>query len=103
MSDEVSLELQQELFELTDWIPAGYDPKVYGRAAPPPYSLGWILRMLPERRIKVRNFAGESVGWSAQYNLPGGRGREINCEAETPENAVAKLCIALIKEGVITL
>lgn len=89
-----------ELFELTGWM--GEDMR---------YTLGYLVRKMPDKRFKLRNF--HKRGWSAQYSFDLKtpiwsdvvnsyvKKMEYMEEAETPEDAVCKLLIKLIKENIV--
>lgn len=81
----ISYELQQ----LSGWL---YD----GRGG---YSLGYLLRKLPG--VKLEQI--DKDYWNAQTSYDDGT--EIpdykSCDADTPEDAAALLCIELFKQGVL--
>jgi hypothetical protein len=116
MSDEVaSLELSKELYELTEWNDTDYvheaedyDGKVWHvkhrmEVLPPSYNypaytLGYLLRKLPPHYAV---WIGPSGSGYAEQIIGPQRLNDIGEQGDTPENAAAKLCIELIKQGVI--
>lgn len=122
-----SLELCKELYELSGWegydrwYMTGPDGRVIGTATPrifkhdrdyaagyrttvPAYDLGYLLRKLPSIAIEAK-FAqvlklGEKryMAWVA--NDEDGYD-ETEAIADTPEDAACKLCISLLKSGIL--
>ena len=85
-------EPSKELFELSGWL----DPMADGRRATPSspyYSLGFILRKLPE---KISLDHGVD-GWNCYHY-----GFSIRAHADTPEDAACRLAIELFKQGILT-
>lgn len=105
MSDVVSLDLSRELYELSGWDGTGqwyvsysgegWELKPYldqeALDEAPAYSLGYLIRRLQPITLE-RSIEGV---WMAYQRFDE---REA---ADTPEDCVAKLCIKLIKQGVI--
>lgn len=102
-----SLELCKTLFELSGWSePVNaywYADGLYNeyQTAPetelvsPAYDLGYMLRKLPQPRSLTETYLDpRTLGWKASC-------REFDGLAETPEDAAAKLCIALFKQGIL--
>ena len=112
-----SLELCQELYELSGWkTDDWYDLDENGEPMPhlateediyggepgqylPAYDLGYLLRKLPPTTaIMHANKRGyEAYIVSLELKLHGQRHF-----ADSPEDAAAKLCIELFKQGVLT-
>lgn len=101
-NNTASTELCAELYALTGWDENGQH-----------YTLGFLLRQLPGTRVKLRNVVD---GWWAQWGNDKGKARMVESHrsgilitkkneysffAEVPEDAVCKLLIELIKEGVL--
>lgn len=112
-----SLDLCKELYKLSGWRDGGFEYTPYGDVIKvsgvsfkaektgfyPAYDLGYLLRKLP------KEYGGDSLGlvvidpefgsrdgmWECGYE-------QFFCNADTPEDAAAKLCIELIKQKVIT-
>lgn len=119
MSNVASLELCKELYELSGWF--GTYANYYlidgiGSLRPaiktedswpgnqlvleaPAYDLGYLIRKLPEN--KAVEYSDEN-GWAAIYDDRIASGVVVRKEAKTPEDALCKLCIELIKQKVIT-
>jgi hypothetical protein len=123
-----SLELCKELYELSGWIQYfdwHYDEdgqlKKYVEGSVftgiPAYPLGYLLRKLPKTldlgKPKVRDLHIVAGGdcWVAdyKYRMPSQQQEWMHMydkakltEATTPEDAVAKLCIELFKQGILT-
>jgi hypothetical protein len=117
-----SLELCEELYGLSDWfdtyakyyeldripqllpsITIGNEPLGVHQLVmkAPAYSLDYLLRQLPNKRVKLRNYSDGH--WKCQYTLDIGRHVKDYIEhADTPEDAAAKLAIELFKQGVLT-
>lgn len=118
MGNVAELSLCKELYELSGWetgkswdmrVPAaGYEPDRYT----PKYGLGYLLRKLP----KYIGYASQSCrlglfpqgftntgasDWCASYDTYKGEIYLLQT-ADTPEDAVAKLCIELFKQGILT-
>lgn len=103
-----SLELCKELYELSGWNEAEalrqeihFDPNSLVNSAYtlPRYDLGYLMRELPEVTVVFRQRAGTS--WRCHYN-PEDSIATLGCEADTPEDAAAKLAIELFKQGILT-
>lgn len=117
MIDVASRELCKELYKLSGWTndgptwfkAKGKHWKTYNRIPTvknsqdrlPAYDLGFVLRKLP------KHLSGPSpltltyiIGnyWQASYGYYESVQRE---NADTPEDAAAKLCIQLIKQGIL--
>lgn len=119
-----SLELAKELYELSGWRDAhahwveddGWyieypHPHYSNGLYLPAYDLGYLLRKLPPKIDVVNSSAyayltltrkseaykhfGDKGLWGARY------GKDIAAVASTPEDACAKLCIELIKQGIL--
>lgn len=120
------LSLCKELYELSGWrdtsefyvngmLQHGIDTAFEDHAIKtnypgysPAYSLGYLLRRLPEFidwKELQHNLSlypsGVLGGWVAKYeNAPLKTAFQV--VADTPENAAAKLCIALFKQKILT-
>lgn len=70
----------------------------------PAYDLGYLLRKLPtdiEEAQFVNIGTGDAQGpWVAEYS-PALNVQTIYAFADTPEDAAAKLCIELFKQGIL--
>lgn len=118
-----SQELCKELFELSGWqYDHGTNGLWYTDHTPdlvvatyingdstPAYDLGYLLRKLPET-IRDDNYPVISryyrAGWAAFYEASyeyEQTERSYMVEADTPEDAAAKLAIELSKQGVLKL
>lgn len=126
-----SLELCKTLYELSDWYDtsSGFcwstlgvkpyliaDTDRYGDTEFPAYDLGFMLRKLPVNRAfewtdedtkETREYRGNVfVGYTAQSTAVAGyHGSDASFHlkyADTPEDALAKLCIELLKQGILT-
>lgn len=111
MTDVASLDLCKELYELsgweTDYTTKEFDDKNH-IVGTPAYSLGYLLRKLPRTitddedeeiyQLMVMAVLDENK-WLAGYD------NTIHTPhasyADTPENALCKLAIELIKSGVL--
>lgn len=108
MNEVASLELSKELYELSGWdegkkqtwhmqsktMAIGFDVHTEHDRIAPAYSLGYLLRKLPNDSEVYRASTYEAN----YYPNPG---EPISFEADTPEDACAKLAIELIKQGVL--
>lgn len=122
-----SLENCKELYELSGWDETdktwnsfhGDPPEVVftnrsiGTILHPAYNLGYLLRKLPRSianggisflDLEASLFLqpGGGITWQAGYRV-GVAQAQVLATANTPEDAAAKLCIELIKEGVIKI
>lgn len=91
-----SEELSKELHKLSNW--EGDDFMVEnGTLVSVSYSLGYLLRKLKNLPIALDSNFGE--GWRASEF----HDNEVSFEftADTPEDAAAKLCVELFKQGVL--
>lgn len=88
------LKLAKELWDLSGWDTHDTFAK-YEEELVPQYSLGYLLRKLPTYEL-VNNGLVRSVRY---YDVD--KERSYYGEADTPEDAAAKLCIELIKQGVL--
>jgi hypothetical protein len=79
MSNVASLELCKELYGLSGW-----------NDTPNHVDLGYLVRKLPAY-TEIRNY---EICWQARFN-------SMISEADTPEDAAAKLAIELFKSGVL--
>lgn len=116
MIDVANLKLCQQLWELSGWETSDwYDLDPDGRPEEylattedkidennyiPAYSLGYLLRKLPNRTERIQDTvllgrATDNKGWSIVY-------RDMTKIANTPEDAAAKLAIELFKKGILT-
>ena len=114
MTDVASRELSKQLYDLSGWTePADYywyENGLYNQYQKPPeaefvapaYKLGFLIRKLP-RQIdgeEMRNcsISMEWLGnqWVFYYSRT-----DFSGTADTPEDAAAKLCIELIKQGIL--
>ncbi len=109
MSHVASLELCKELYELSGWEEPGanrFQIEVTTGGIIKTgcyYSLGYLLRKLPDITI-TNSVADGSEPWHAgQYGYYDGIGWIYDAYADTPEDAAAKLAIELIRKGVIKL
>lgn len=123
-----SLELCKELFELSGWEDTNYcyrnhartgtgtkklydrwqlrktlpNKNVVTRTFVPAYDLGFLLRKLPIKRVKLRNYTrGWSCQWSEDFKDNGRRIRDYVGDSDTPENATCQLCIELFRQGIL--
>lgn len=114
-----SLYLCKELYELSGWdepmsthydttdgsLAVGIDRTAMpGGVDIPAYALGYLLRKLPRHIYGGQYFSLENVlqdGWGAGYQEYGEYDSYYN-DADTPEDAVAKVVIELFKQGVLT-
>jgi hypothetical protein len=112
-----SLDLSRELFELSGWdgeypdLEHWYkelEPNVYTIGDIPKYNLGYLLRRLPAHS-EVLVFHHDSGVEYVAMSLRATEGIEdveafsrLMPRADTPEDAVARLCIELFKQGVLT-
>lgn len=111
-----SLELSQELFELSGWRTPNYvwtkreiggkwqsvclrlEIPDFEHGDYPAYDLGYLLRRLPPRTTISKNPNREAYGaWVA------GMDDDRFEEADTPEDAACKLAIELIKQGILKI
>lgn len=100
-----SLELCKELYELSGWSdPYKYGDRVehYHPYEVPAYDLGFLLRKLPNEIThhldRFHLIRGED-NWYAKYECF--KTNDIFTLANTPEDAAARLCIELIKQGLL--
>lgn len=112
-----SLELCKELYELSEWEPCDSRDTVTLRYRSadvyllvgveqdtiPAYDLGYLLRRLPDfelgnRLQLVKHTFTHKTEWHIGYGVDPGN---LVMYSSTPEDAAAKLCIQLIKQGVI--
>lgn len=118
MTDVASLELCKELYELSGWQDTDFNwaeqvsntQVIYGPVNEeswdwaPAYDLGYLLRKLPVK-IKMEHRIGKrwAVTLSRGEIQPDNsiKKLEIYADADTPEDAVCKLAIELIKQGVL--
>lgn len=130
MSDVVSLDLSRELYELSGWdgtekywvpeaitndgpidhgqimITDNWFPMSMPKGSEigiPAYPLGYLLRKLPghiqaESKTLWLTIYNSNYWWAGYNNAPFERHQN---NADTPEDCVAKLCIKLIKQGVL--
>lgn len=115
-----SLELCKELHELSGWRDTEliyarngyYEPTVAKAGHPelghdwafecPAYDLGFLLRKLPLQTRLTKGARGYSALYSNAYTrMPDETPVSAQGKADTPEDAVAKLCIALFKAGLL--
>ena len=99
-----NLMLCDELYKLSHWeMDKRPHTGLLGKAPfPPGYDLGYLLRKLPNKRVKLRNYtSGWKCQWSEDFKDHGRRIRDYEAEADNPEDATAKLCIELIKQGIL--
>jgi hypothetical protein len=89
-------QLCEELYQFSGWIDAEWrlapDPASgLGSKRVPAYDLGYLLRKLP---AKSQIYNGVNY-WTARY-------RDVRSRVKaSPEDAAAKLCIELFKQGVL--
>lgn len=116
MSNVASLGLCKELYKLSKWIPdgpnEGYYPRgsnlVYGHKLLigdgdiPAYELGYLLRKLDCIQTgQLDVFIHRDIIWHASF-LEDKTERRFETRDSTPEDAAAKLAIALFEAGVLT-
>lgn len=101
-----SLELCKELHELSGWTQPGmYAVDQDSNEHAHRYDLGYLLRRLPSSKtergseLELRKLKGEVLEGSWQIGYDRGKVWQL---ASTPEDAAAKLCIELFKQGVLT-
>lgn len=119
-----SLELSKELYELSGWEDTVWDwstangklmyrtgSSMFHRDDYPAYDLGYLLRKLEniEETIILRYNNPARMGavalpqWNGQYTVATARMQQRDYPiAATPEDAVASLCVALFKQGILT-
>lgn len=102
-----SLELSRKLYELSGWFDTDFVVDPTSRAtsittaitntedAPwlPAYDLGYLVRKIQSNGVMVRAHAGSQ--WVVMVNP------DYIVYADTPEDAVAMLCIKLFEMGVL--
>jgi hypothetical protein len=103
-----SLSLCRELYELSGWDDPDASNDATGSVTEAPvwvsrYTLGFILRKLPGCSITHL----KNGSFRAKYNrynpdMPTKNIRPFRQEADTPEDAAAKLAIELFKQGVLS-
>lgn len=123
MSHVASLELSRILFELSGWKDTHFSWRSQNKQEPrivdiapnidsdiPAYSLGELLRKLPEymmrdglsRSLCLYKANSRGIGWIAKY---GGtrtfKGEIMGNSMKSPEDAAAKLCIKLFRQGIL--
>lgn len=102
-----SLELCKELYELSGWEasrwywadPGGapnLDATGLHHKVSPAYDLGYLLRELP---VFTQIYKDTGSQYRASLSVGSGKPKFF---ADTPEDAAAKLCIELFKQGVLT-
>jgi len=117
MSDAASLELSRELYELSDWQTKEWWQHIDGNERwLPKYGLGYLLRKLPiyldlgKPTVRDLHIAASADCWIAdyKYRMPHRQQEWMHMydkakltEGNTPEDAAAKLCIQLFKQGVL--
>lgn len=74
-----------------------YDPNLKYKFVAPAYDLGYLIRKLPNKIIVEHS----SNIWWARHDDFTDKG-DISINADTPENALAKLAIELFKQGILT-
>lgn len=112
MSEVASLELSKELYELSGWEGdlEWLNPTGKAKDLSPQYSLGYLLRKLPnywvegdsnddERGVRLQ-FRPLSGGWTAGY-AGYAADKPEDAYADSPEDAAAKLAIELFKQGIL--
>lgn len=119
MSEVASLELCKELYELSGWEDTYWvyamnqiaellprkevEERGYSWYGPSAYSAGYLLRKLPAvdehndhwemwRSAPLNKHEEE---WTVEYSA------ELGATADTPENCLAQLCIALFKANIL--
>lgn len=92
-----SLELSKELYELSGWetdkwFAFGAEDEITLAEMPdiPQYELGYLLRKLPGD-MRWLDYSVRAGKWEMLHDI----------EANSPEEATAKLCIELFKQGVL--
>lgn len=108
-----SIELCKELYEVSGWKETGFEyrlddnNKLFYRkerqwayiSSLPAYDLGYLLRKLPV----VSEVSHYTEFYYAKYvNLKHITSDDIQTQADTPEDAAAKLAIELFKQGILT-
>lgn len=103
-----SLKLSQELFEVSGWSDTTYEywgvqKRLEVRtilntdsAATPAYDSGYLLAKLPNMMFEWWN--QDSI--HLIYHTASGE--NVSIDADTPANALAKLCLELFKSGILT-
>jgi len=110
-----NIELSKELYDLSGWdsgITTHYRLVKGKPIATNPfdnepdgetclYDLGYLLRKLPKKRVKLRNYLrGNTTSWKCQLSIDdGSHTYDMTEEARTPEDAAAKLAVELFKSG----
>ena len=111
MSNVASLDLCKELYEVSGWdytegLKSFYDKDgdhAYGKhrfegdGEIPAYDLGFLLRKLPNQK-GLRFYDNMWEAFHDDYSSKG----DIEEYADTPEDAVAKLCLTLFEKGILT-
>lgn len=70
----------------------------------PAYDLGYILRKLPEIRLDIWHNGHVVIKYFTHNGVPSKlerKGEVVKAEADNPEDAAVKLCISLIKQGIL--
>ena len=113
MSDVASLELSRELYELSGWVDTQLaalkenSDGSHSNIWEPQYSLGFLIRKLPTYLFQddddwlLTLRPQFNAGWDAYYAGQSDPRARYYQEADTPENAVAKLAIELLKQGIL--
>lgn len=107
MTNVASLELSRELYELSHWD--GKNPNTSGtttfyvvdnelKKEVACYDLSYLLRKLPDDNVNLMKIGSK---WFAWVGIDFGMDGKKDSIADTPEDCVAKLVIALFKAGVL--
>lgn len=78
------------------WVVAHTDSKQ--KEVVPAYSIDYVIRKLPRIGVKLQNY---TTGWVAQWNGEGTRNFEHSVSGDTLEDAVVRLAIELLRQGVL--
>lgn len=92
-----SKELCQELHKLSGWELPYPHPAHDADGLAPAYTLGYLLRKLPSNRYS--NVSVTPDGFHAVTMSD--EGIEYGANADTPENAAAKLCCELFRQNIL--
>lgn len=94
-----NLELSKRLYELSGWGTDSREGRYFDRNYPvvPNYDLGYMLRKLENRQYNTSLYHSVTQNqWRCMY-----KGYDFGKTADTPEDATAKLCIALFESGIL--
>lgn len=112
--NSTSLELCEELYKLSGWEPSHNRSDVYSwwrnpykiteKLGIPKYSLGYLLRKLPEEfpddyALQIRREPTD-CWYAGYYDKQGNSDLRTESSADSPEDAACKLAIKLFRQGV---